>query len=284
MGHNATNTQIADMLDEIADLLEDQDANPFRVRAYREGATTIRDHDQPVAKFIQDGDFNKLKELPNIGEGIAAVIGEYISSGQSQLLEDLEAKASPEDVLTKVPGIGEELAERIRNQLHIHSLPELEGAAHDGRLRTVEGFGPRRVEAVRTALAGMLSRSARSGQQERVAKTQDNGNSQTNLPPVKLLLEVDEDYRNQAEAGKLQKIAPRRFNPKGEAWLPIFHTQRQGWSFTAMYSNTSQAHQLGKTDDWVVIYYNQDGKEGQNTVVTETKGPHKGKRVVRGRK
>lgn len=61
------------------------------------------------------------------------------------------------------------------------------------------------------------------------------------------------------------------------------HTKRSGWQFTALFSNTAQAHKLGKTDDWVVIYYERDGKEGQHTVVTETQGPLKGKRVVRGR-
>jgi hypothetical protein len=60
-------------------------------------------------------------------------------------------------------------------------------------------------------------------------------------------------------------------------------TNREGWTFTVLYSNTAQAHELEKTDDWVVIYYKRDGKERQNTVVTETQGPLKGKRVVRGR-
>lgn len=61
------------------------------------------------------------------------------------------------------------------------------------------------------------------------------------------------------------------------------HVERDGWSFTALYSNTARAHDLGKTHDWVVLYYDQDGEEGQATVVTETHGPLGGKRVVRGR-
>jgi hypothetical protein len=103
-------------------------------------------------------------------------------------------------------------------------------------------------------------------------------------PGVELLLDVDREYRERAAKGKLRKIAPRRFNPSGEAWLPILHTQRDDWHFTALFSNTAQAHDLGKTDDWVVLYFHTDhGPEAQSTVVTETSGPMEGYRVVRGR-
>ena len=99
-----------------------------------------------------------------------------------------------------------------------------------------------------------------------------------------LLLAIDATYRRQAATGELPRIAPRRFNPEGKAWLPILHAEREGWHFTALYSNTARAHDLGRTDDWVVIYfYDDDHREGQCTVVTETHGPMKGERVVRGR-
>jgi hypothetical protein len=99
-----------------------------------------------------------------------------------------------------------------------------------------------------------------------------------------MLLEVDREYRERAVAGNLRKIAPRRFNPTGEAWLPILHTQRDDWHFTALFSNTARAHELAKTDDWVVFYFHTDqGPEAQRTVVTETYGPMAGRRVVRGR-
>jgi hypothetical protein len=78
-------------------------------------------------------------------------------------------------------------------------------------------------------------------------------------------------------------IAPKRFNPEGEAWLPIMHSDCGEWQFTALFSNTARAHDLGKTHDWVVVYYETDGEEGQATVVTETRGVLRNKRVVRGR-
>jgi hypothetical protein len=92
-------------------------------------------------------------------------------------------------------------------------------------------------------------------------------------PRVALLLDVDREYRERAAAGKLIKIAPKRFNPKGEVWLPLLHTVRDAWHFTALYSNTARAHHLGRVTDWVVIYFHKDNlAEGQRTVVTETRG------------
>ena len=89
------------------------------------------------------------------------------------------------------------------------------------------------------------------------------------LPPsIEEILSVDAEYLEKARADKLRKIAPRRFNPAGEAWLPILHSEREGRSYTVLFSNTQRAHQLGKTDDWVVIFYEMDGHEDQCTIVT----------------
>jgi putative hydrolase len=78
-------------------------------------------------------------------------------------------------------------------------------------------------------------------------------------------------------------IAPRRFNPEGAAWLPVLHTTQGDWHFTVLFSNTALAHRLGRTHDWVVVYcYDGDHREAQYTVVTETRGPLQGKRIVRG--
>jgi hypothetical protein len=127
------------------------------------------------------------------------------------------------------------------------------------------------VATVRQSLAELLGHSAE--------KTGADGTE----PDVALLLDVDAEYRRRAAAGELPKLAPRRFNPRNEAWLPLLRTERDGWVMTALFSNTARAHELGKTHEWVVIYYQKDGPEGQGTVVTETSGPLAGKRVIRGR-
>ena len=273
-----TNADIADLLVQIADLLETQSTNPFRVRAYRDGADSIRSSNQSVANLVEQGKREALMDIPNIGEGLANVIFDYVETGRSDVRERLQADIHPAQVIAQVPGIGDELAQRIVDELDIHSLEDLEQAAHDGRLDKVEGFGPRRVEMVRTSLAGMLSGAAR-----RHARRVESDRQRPSKPPVELLLDVDAEYRHKAEAGDLPTIAPNRFNPDKEAWLPILRSQRGDWKFTALYSNTAQAHKLNTTHDWVVIYFNQGEGEDQSTVVTEHDGPLAGRRVVRGR-
>ncbi|MEZ4864967.1 MAG: helix-hairpin-helix domain-containing protein [Caldilineaceae bacterium] len=283
-----TNAQIADLLDDIARQLERGEENPFRVRAYREGARTVRKADCAVADLVTSNGTDTLQSMPNIAEGLAAVIGEYVSSGQSSLHAQLRAESSPQSTLVQVPGIGKTLAARIVEQLDIKTLPQLEQAAHDGRLAAVEGFGSRRVQAVRSSLAGILSASARRRSRQRTKAATTHAGQR---PAVAALLDVDQEYRRRAAAGELEKIAPRRFNPQNEAWLPILHTTRGEWRFTVLFSNTARAHELNKTDDWVVIYYRPQSSaadhnaeaEEQNTVVTEAQGPLHGRRVVRGR-
>jgi putative hydrolase len=97
------------------------------------------------------------------------------------------------------------------------------------------------------------------------------------------ILDVDREYRYQADVNALKKIAPRRFNPQGEAWLPVLHTMRGERHYTALYSNTARAHQLHQTRDWLVIFYDGDRGERQCTVITSGFGRLKGLRIVRGR-
>jgi DNA polymerase (family 10) len=273
-----TNDQIADVLDRIADLLEVAGANRFRLGAYRDAAHTVRGAGQSIADTAQEEGQEGLKELPNIGQGIASVITAYVRTGRSDLLERLKGQVAPGELFTQVPGIGQKLARRIAEELDISTLEELELAAHDGRLEEVEGFGKTRVRNVRMSLAGMLSTAA-----QRRRRHPGGDERPHEEPSAETLLEVDQEYRRKAEAGQLRKIAPKRFNPEREAWLPMLNTERKGWQFTALYSNTARAHELDKTDDWVVLYFERDGEEGQATVVTETRGPLEGKRVVRGR-
>lgn len=275
-----TNEEIADHLDQIADYLELQEANPHRVRAYRMGAKSVRTADEALATTVAAEGSGALERLPEIGRGLAWLIGELVNTGRSSRMDRLRGEVTPEDLFQRVPGVGPELAHRIVETLQIGTLPELEQAAHDGRLATVAGFGRKRIQAVRDVLASILMRAGRrraqGGQPPRAEQTTDR-------PPVAMLLAVDEQYRQRAAAGTLRKITPRRFNPEQVAWLPILHTEIDDCEFTALFSNTARAHELGKTADWVVIYCDQAGHEGQHTVVTETSGPLKGKRVVRGR-
>jgi DNA polymerase (family X) len=280
------NESAASIFDRIAVLLAAQGADVHRVRAYRRGAEALRALDRDAAELIHEGGERALVQVPAIGERLAAAIAEIARSGRLRLLDRLEGQVSPLDLFTSLPGIGDELARRIHDTLHIDTLEDLEVAAHDGRLGQVDGFGPRRVLGVQEQLAAVLSRSPRrpphaaaEGAHEGAAAAP----SSSIEPPVALLLDIDARYRRQARSGRLKHIAPRRFNPRRRAWLPVMHVDRDGFSFTAMFSNSPRAHHLGRSRDWVVIYFEHDGGEGQCTVVTEHRGPDEGMRVVRGR-
>jgi hypothetical protein len=271
------NAEIAALLDRVADLLHAQGASSWRVRAYRMGADTCRTWPRPLAALSEEGGRRALEELPGIGPTLSAHIREILASGRLGFLERLEGRVSPEDLFTTLPGVGETLAARMHRELGAETLEELELAAVDGRLAALHGVGPRRAQGLRDSLARVLGEAARRGRRGPTPRRGGTG------PGVAMLLAVDRAYREAARAGTLRRIAPRRFNPGRKAWLPVLHEERDGWSCTALFSNTARAHELGRTGDWVVLFAERDGDEERFTVVTETSGPLAGLRVVRGR-
>jgi len=271
-GKRDFNRYVARIFRECAELLRGQAANPFRVNAYLRAAGTVESLSADLREILHDQGIPGLVELPGIGQGLAAAIDEIARNGRLAQLDRLRGDAAPEVLFRELPGIGPKLARRIHDELHVDTLEALENAAHDGRLSALVGIGPRRVAAIQAGLAALLTRG------------RDNRRPARETPPVKLLLDVDREYRRRAAADELPKIAPKRFNPDNRAWLPILHTERGDWHFTVLFSNTARAHELGRTADWVVVYYyDGDHREGQNTIVTETAGSLKGRRVVRGR-
>ncbi len=271
--HLPWNDWIAPRLHEAGDLLTQQGANPFRAGAYHRAARYVADARDDIAATFASKGLQGLIDLPHIGHTIAAAIAEMLQTGRWRQLERMRGEVDPENLFQVVPGIGPKLSQEIHDRLHIDTLEALEIAAHDGRLEHVPGIGPGRLAIIRQNLASKL---AGRRPLERRAK-QDR-------PPVEDILDVDREYVSKAKANQLRKIAPRRFNEEGKAWLPILHTERGRWQFTALFSNTARAHQLDRTKDWVVVFYHSDGDvEDQCTVVTEHFGSLRGSRVVRGR-
>ena len=265
------NVLAAERLREVADLLALQDGNPFRVAAYRHAAEAVARQKEDLRDILSAGGAEALRRIPGVGEHIARGLAELAGAGRWAYLERLRGSAEPHDVFCVVPGVGPALAARLHETLHVDTLEQLEAALHD-ESRAVAGVGPRRRAAIRAALAEMLARIRPS----RAAPIDE--------PTVAVLLDVDREYRDKARADTLKKLAPKRFNPRGEAWLPILHTERGPWRFTALFSNSARAHELGKSQDWVVIYFHSDGGgEAQRTVVTAARGPLAGQRIVRGR-
>jgi DNA polymerase (family 10) len=287
-----TNYDVADGFDRISSLLSVQNANPFRVRAYATAAERIRGLALPLRSILEEGGPSALVALEGIGRSLAAAIETYLKTGRLSLLDRLEGEICPEALFKTVPGIGKAMAERIHRELGIDTLEELEVAAHDGRLDAVPGFGPRRVRAVREMLSSMLGKASRyralgsswapAGQARGVGGP-DKALSLLDGPAVVDLLAIDCEYRDLAERDALVRIAPRRFNPTGERWLPLLHVNLGRWDVTAMFSNTASAHELGRTHDWVVIYADCEDVAKRYTVVTEHRGEMADLRVVRGR-
>ncbi len=266
------NVDIAHRLDEIADLLEVQHANAYRVQAYRRVAAAIRQLRTPLLQIWQSHGDEGLREVTGAGERMIVTLRTLLTTGRLPMLERLRGEADPTAILESVPGIGPSLAQRLHDELGIETLEDLEAAAHDGRLHDLAGVGKKKLSGIIDTLAGRL------GRLRNVAQLHE-----ADEPSVEELLDVDREYREKAAAGKLPTIAPRRFNPKGIAWLPVLHTQRGERHYTALFSNTAKAHELGTVEDWVVLYYDGGYTERQATVITSKRGEMEGLRIVRGR-
>jgi len=146
------NTEIADALDEIADLLELQSANPFRIRAYRNGARTVRGLGMEVAEMLAEG--RDLSELPSIGKELATKLRCLAETGTVPLLDELhrEVPAIATELL-HLSGLGPKRVRALYEDLEIHSIEQLKRALVDGRVDELPGFGPKLVTSLKDSLA-----------------------------------------------------------------------------------------------------------------------------------
>jgi hypothetical protein len=269
-GGSRINDRVAGRLEEAARLLAEQGADRYRIGAYRRAAESVRRTARGVDAIYHERGLPGLQDIAGVGETIARAIRELVIHGRLPMLERLRGEADPVALLSSVPGVGRVFANRLHDELGLDTLADLEAAAHDGRLASIAGFGEKRIAGIRDSLAYRLDRVR--GAAPRTAS-----------PDVAELLDVDREYHTKAAAGLLRRIAPRRFNPDGNEWLPILHTVRNGRHYTALFSNTARAHRAGKTRDWVVLYHDAGDGERQHTVITATHGALRDRRVVAGR-
>lgn len=273
---SVSNSQIADQLEEIGRLLEDNGENPFRVKAYRNAAASVRGCQRQVCDILSQEGADGLQQIAAVGKSLSHIIERLATNGHVALLSRLAHDANPENSLRSVAGIGPKLASQIHEQLGVENLFELELATYDGRLEALPGIGEKRLRAVREALAGRF----RHGKELAGSRKEIAGSDQAEIS-VEQLLRIDREYILKAKKHSLPQIAPKRFNPTRAAWLPILHKTESGRHYTALFSNSARAHELGMQKDWVVIYL--DGTESHWTVVTSRFGQLKGRRIVRGR-
>ena len=255
------NLGLARRLEKVAQILSGQGANPYRVHAYQKAAANLRRLGPSVVNIFEKGGEPALRQIPGVGPSLARAIATLVITGRLPMLDSLRGESNTGLLLRSVPGIGKILAARLDDELDVHTLEQLEAAAHDGRLKNLRGLGEKRIAGIMDSMASRLGRiqlRPTSGKHEE--------------PPVAEIFDVDREYREEAAAGRLLTIAPRRFNPSHEAWLPILHTRRGQRHYSAFFSNTAHAHEMKKTKDWVVIYYDGPGGERQCTVVTSQRG------------
>jgi DNA polymerase (family 10) len=154
------NSDIADVFDRIADYLEIEGENPFKIRAYRNASRTIRGLGPELRDMLASGE--KLTELPGIGKELAAKIVEILETGTAQALEKLKQKVS-EDVIEmlKISNLGPKRVSALYHELKIESLTELKDAAEAGRIQALPGFGVKTEQHIREALNTLAQRPAR---------------------------------------------------------------------------------------------------------------------------
>lgn len=154
-----TNQQVAEVLFNIATLLEMQQANPYRIAAYRNATRGLLTLGEPVDALLARGE---RLEVPGLGERLRRKIGELVTTGRMTFYDDLCEESLPADVRTlmAVPHVGPRTALRLAGQLDIHSVTQLYQAATNQRLRLYYGFGPRSEARLATGARALLAAEA----------------------------------------------------------------------------------------------------------------------------
>lgn len=147
------NSAIAAVFEELAELLEFRGENPFRIRAYQNGARAIRDLDEPIAEIARN-DERDLAKLSGIGKTLAEKIHTLLDTGELPQLIELR-QAVPEIVIamSRVPGLGAKKASKLHEELKIETLDDLAAACREGRIATLKGFGKKTESSILDGLA-----------------------------------------------------------------------------------------------------------------------------------
>ena len=145
------NSEIAKIFYEIADLLEIEGANQFRVRAYRNAARTIEGYPVRVYEMVESGE--PIDEISGIGEDLAIKIQEITNTGNLVMLEELRSRTPQSLVkLLDISGLGPKRVQKLYHELNITNIEELREALESGKVSEIEGFGPKTTESILEAL------------------------------------------------------------------------------------------------------------------------------------
>src|SRR2546425_6421760 len=147
------NAEIARLVGEVADLLEISAGNPFKVRAYRNAARTVADHPDPLSELVKDEAFD-LTDLPGIGGSIAKEITALLETGTLPQRQQLVATIPPGLLdLLRIPGLGPKRVKLFHEQLKVNSARDLKDALEKGQLTKLPGIGPKLLEKIREGVS-----------------------------------------------------------------------------------------------------------------------------------
>ncbi len=153
------NAQVADIFDEIADLIELSGGNEFRIRSYRSAARTVRDLSERLEDLVEGGE--DLSDLPNIGESTAEKVHEILETGSCERLREMREKVPPGLVeLMRVPNLGPRKVMQLHQKLGIVSLDDLKKACEGEKVRDLDGFGAKTEQDL---LKGLKTLEATAG-------------------------------------------------------------------------------------------------------------------------
>ena len=154
------NADAAAIFEEIADLLEIQGANPFRVRAYRNAARTVGELSRELKAMVEQGE--DLTELPGIGDDLAKKIVEIVTTGKCALLERLHEELPPAiTALLNIPGLGPKRVKALYGELNIQTLEQLYRTAREGHIRDLSGFGEKTEQHILQAVEAHVTEARR---------------------------------------------------------------------------------------------------------------------------
>jgi DNA polymerase (family X) len=156
-----TNQDLARALDELADLLEIQGANPFRIRAYRNAIRTIQGLTRPLAAAVAEGE--DLTGLPGIGKDMASHIRELVETGELALLAEVTAEVPRELArLTRLDGVGPKKARKLWQELGVVTVDDLEAMTKAGKVAALPGFGAKSAEKILRAIEELRRHQGRT--------------------------------------------------------------------------------------------------------------------------
>jgi len=203
------NAEVAAVFSKIADLLEIENANPFRVRAYRNAARLIQGLSRDLGEMVERGE--DLRDLPGIGEDLSKKIVEILETGHCRFLEQLEKQEPPAlTELLQVPGLGPKRVKALWQALQVESLEDLAAAARAGRIRMLPGFGEKTELRILELLTAHLSRIPRVSIAQAAPVAEDLLRLLRSVPGVQEAVVAGSFRRGQETVGDLDLVVTAR--------------------------------------------------------------------------